>query len=174
MIVLRPKKICFLTGFMAKELGKHQIEDCLKSFIPELQVPKLRSDPSLGINDLKKIQKTKWDLVIGFSMGGFYATKVKSRKTFLINPGLNISEGMMTKVPEYSPGFKIIEKLPDLAKDVTGMIAVNDKIRPYIEPIFIERYGKENLIHFPGKHVPEIPIIEQFIIPEIKKIIATL
>ena len=171
MVILRQKNVCFLNGFMAQELGKLEIAEYLKEKIPSLILPRLHSDPELGIKDLKEIQKISWDLVIGFSMGGVYATKIKSKKTLLINPGFNIGEGIKKKNPEYSSGFKRLESLPDLAENVIGMIALDDKIRPITESIFIEKYGKENLINYPGKHVPEISELDKYIIPEIKKLL---
>jgi predicted esterase YcpF (UPF0227 family) len=174
MIILRNKKVCFLNGFMAYELGKLEIANHLKSCIPNLQLPTIRSNPEEGLKDLKEIQKIKWDLVIGLSMGGVYATKIRSRKTLLINPGFNISEGIKTKVPEFSNGFRKLENLPSLATDVKGMIATEDKIRSITEPIFISLYGKENLINYPGKHVPTIEEIDQYIIPEINKLLNSL
>jgi hypothetical protein len=171
MVILRQRKICFLNGFMAQELGKLEIAEYLKAKIPGLILPKLHSNPELGLKDLKNLQKTSWDLVIGLSMGGVYATKIKSKKTLLINPGFNIGEGIKPKYPEYSLGFKKLESLPDLAENVTGMIATDDKIRPITEPIFIEKYGKNNLINYPGKHVPEISELDKYIIPEIKKLL---
>ena len=171
MIILRYKKVCFLNGFMAQELGKLEIANHLKSCIPHLQLPKLSSNPEKGLKDLAEIQKTHWDLVIGLSMGGVYATKVRSKKTLLINPGFGISEGIKTKVPEYSNGFKELENLPSLATNVIGMIAEDDKIRPFTEPIFISLYGKKNLINYPGKHVPTIKELDDYIIPEIEKLL---
>ena len=171
MVILRQRKVCFLNGFMAQELGKLEIAEYLKAKIPGLILPKLHSNPELGIKDLKNLQKTSWDLVIGFSMGGVYATKIKSKKTLLINPGFNIGEGIKPRYPEYSLGFKKLESLPDLAENVTGMIAIDDKIRPVTEPIFIEKYGKNSLINYPGKHVPEISELDKYIIPEIKKLL---
>ena len=171
MIILRTNKVCFLNGFMAQELGKLEIAEYLKKEIPELILPRLHSDPKLGLKDLKELQKVSWNLVIGLSMGGVYATKIKSKKTLLINPGFNIGEGIKLKYPEYSAGFKKLESLPDLAENVIGMIALDDKIRSITEPIFIEKYGKENLINYPGKHVPEINELDKYIIPEIKKLL---
>ena len=167
MIILRNKKICFLNGFMAQELGKLDIANFFKQHIPNLILPKLRSNPELGLKDLKEIQKINWDLVIGLSMGGVYAIKINSKKTFLINPGFNISEGIKLKFPEFSSGFKKLEDLPNLAKNVIGMIAIEDKIRPVTEPIFIQLYGKENLINYPGKHVPGKLELEKYILPEL-------
>lgn len=171
MLVFRNKKVCFLNGFLAYELGKLDVANYLKSQIPYIQLPVIRSNPELGLKDLITIQRKKWDLVIGLSMGGVYATKIKSKKTLLINPGFNISEGIKTKVPEFSEGFKKLENLPSLATDVKGMIALDDKIRPITEPIFISLYGKNNLINYPGKHVPTTKEIENYILPEIYKLL---
>lgn len=93
------------------------------------------------------------------------------KKTLLINPGFGISEGIKLKFPEYAEGFKELENLPILSKNVTGLIATEDKIRPVIEPIFIKLFGKRNLINYPGKHVPTIEELDRYIIPEIEKLL---
>ena len=171
MIIQRNSRICFLNGFLAYELNKTEISDYLKSVIPSLQLPILRSDPEHGLKDLKSIQRTSWDLVIGLSMGGVYAIKIKSKRTLLINPGFGISEGLKSKYPQFYDGFKKLESLPNLATNVKGMIAKEDKIRPFTEPIFISLFGKENLINYPGQHVPTIEELDKYIIPEITKLL---
>lgn len=175
MIILRNKKVCFLNGFGSYEQGFQQsgyIHDILLSNFPYMQFPVLRSDPEYGLADLKEIQKTKWDLVIGFSMGGAYAIHIDSKKTLLINPGLGISKGIKTKEPKYSKGFKKLEELPILAHDVVAMFSESDNIRQQTEPIYKDLFGEDSkIINFPGKHIPTEDILEKYIVPEIKKLI---
>jgi len=154
---------------MAYELGKLEISEFFKKEIPNIQIPVVHSDPRLGLKDLQKLKQVNWDLVIGLSMGGVYATKIKSKKTVLINPGFGISEGIKTKFPEYSLGFKELENLPDQATNVLGFISMEDKLRSVTEPIFVRKYGKNSLINIPGKHVPTIEELSNYIIPEIRK-----
>lgn len=164
------KKIIFLNGFMAQELGKLDIARYFQKKIPGLSSPKLRSNPSEGLEDLQEIiKKGPYDLVIGFSMGAVYALRVPSRKTVLLNPGLGISEAMKTRKPEWAPGFKKLEDIPIVSKDVIGLFSESDKIRPITEPIFVSLFGKSKAIHGPGQHVPTFQEIDSWILPEIYK-----
>ena len=164
------KKIIFLNGFMAQEQGKLDIANHFKEKIPGLSLPRLRSNPEEGLKDLQNIiRKGPYDLVIGFSMGGVYALRIPSKKTVLINPGLGISEAMKNKKPEWAPGFKKLEDIPIVSKDVTGLFSDNDKIRPVTEPLFIKLFGKSRVVHGPGQHVPTFQEIDSWILPQIYK-----
>jgi len=171
MKILRQiSKSIFLNGFMAYELGLSDIPQTIKEEIPNLEVPRLRSDPKYGLIDLKNIcKKQPYDLVIGFSMGGVYALRIESKLTILINPGLGISEGIKAKKPEYSSGFKKLEQLPIVATNVIGIFGEYDKIRSKTEPIFVSMFGKDKVKYFPGKHIPTTEELYNYIIPTIKR-----
>jgi hypothetical protein len=102
-------------------------------------------------------------------MGAVYALRVPSKKTVLLNPGLGISEAMKTKKPEWAPGFKKLEGMPIVSKDVIGLFSESDKIRPITEPIFVSLFGKSKVTHGPGQHVPTFQEIDSWILPEIYK-----
>ena len=171
-IIRNNSKIIFLNGFMAQELGKLEVAEHLEKNIPGLYSPRLRSNPEFGLRDLEDIKRRgPYEIVIGLSMGGVYAIRIPSTYTILINPGFGISEGIKTKEPRFAEGFKKLEDLPILAENVTGFIAIDDKIRFYTEPVFKELFGKKNLINYPGKHVPTIEELDKYIIPKIKKLL---
>ena len=174
MIILRNKNICFLNGFMAQEKYRDNniFHQAFSEYFPQIQYPVLRSDPKYGIQDLKELQKTKWNLVIGFSMGGGYASRIKANKTLLINPALYISPGMKMIEPKFVKGFEKLENIyPIIAHNVIGMFALDDKYRSGLLPQFLDIYRDSKIINFPGPHIPNKEIIEKYIVPEIKKLI---
>ena len=162
-----------MNGFMAQEkYGDNNLfHQVFSEYFPMIQYPVLRSDPKNGIQDLKEIQKTKWDLVIGFSMGGGYASRIKAKKTLLINPALYISPGMKMLEPKFVKGFERLESTyPIITSNVVGMFALDDKYRSGLLPMFIDVYGEDKVINFPGPHMPTEETIEKYIVPEIKKL----
>lgn len=170
MILLRkPKpKILYLHGKdeETKYPGGGVIYNTLKKYL-DIDYSGYSSDPEEGWRDFENIDFSKYDAVIGFSMGGAYSSCQTRVPAILINPGYGLSR----KFPEY-------KKLDNAWKktDHKNIIKIflGDSDKYALDGIFpeIQKAGLEDKVQwFPSKHVPTEEQIKKYLIPNIKKLI---
>lgn len=151
--------------------------------------PDVPIDPEEALTLLQKIcAEAEPDLVVGLSMGGFWAQKLHGYRKILINPDFHISELLQTRIGEVgylSPrrnGAKSFTVTKDICRryaeienhqfddisdaevHLTGaMFADSDELVDCSAEFEIYYPGQS--IHYPGGHLPTHPELKQFLLP---------
>lgn len=188
-------KILFIHGLASS--GAYKMADTMRILLRPCEViaPDVPIDPRAALGLLKKIcREENPDLIVGLSMGGFWAQKLRGYRKLLVNPDFHISVLMRTlagEVKYLSPrldgaeSFIITEGLCDAyfkieetqfedldyeEKSITfGAFATADEL---------VRCGDEFSAHYPGhrfdypgKHLPDYAVVKEYLIPVILKIL---
>lgn len=158
--------------------------------------PDVPIDPDEALSLLQNIcAETGPDLVVGLSMGGFWAQKLRGYRKILINPDFHISELMRTKIGEVdylSPrrdgatSFTITEDLCDRYHELErhqfdgldkaeilltrGMFADSDELVNCSSEF--ESYYPGQGVRYPGGHLPTHPELKRFLVPIFEEITA--
>lgn len=169
--LLRRPKLLYLHG-MDEEIkypGGGTIFNTLKKHF-NIEISMYSSDPIQGLIDFQNIDFSKYSAVIGFSLGGLYASNQDSIPAILINPGFGVSQAL--------PEYKKIDtdwKKKDHSKILKIFLSEKDKYAAgYLPEIRKEKLG-DRIQWIPSqKHVPTEEELEKYIIPEIKKILGEI
>lgn len=184
-------KILFIHGLASS--GAYKMASTLRILIKGSEVisPDVPIEPDEALDLLEGICRDEDpDLVVGLSLGGFWAQKLRGRRKILINPDFHISallESMMGEVKYLSPradgaeyftvtqgicdGYRKLEE--DQFKDIgpeeaaltTGIFADRDEMvdcRPEFE---LHYPGRSHI--YPGTHLPDYPHTKRYILPVI-------
>jgi len=182
-------KILFIHGLASS--GAFKTADTLRILLRPCEVisPDFPIDPDEALSLLKQIcSEEKPDVIVGLSMGGFWAQKLRGFRKILINPDFEISKLMRTMVGEVtylSPrkdgalSFTITEDICDryelLEKDqfeglsqeeiglTSGMFADHDELVNCLD-IFEQHYPGKSL-SYPGEHLPTYLQIKKYLVP---------
>jgi len=169
--------------------------DQLRILIKEADVlsPDVPAEPEKALPFLKDVCSA-WrpDLIVGHSLGGFWAQKLRGYRKALVNPSFHIAEFLRQQPSEMaylSPrengdksfriteemclGFEKLEEvefdaLSQEEKDLTIAFFADDDETVRQGPEFALHYGKPG-ISYPGRHQPIFPEMKRYIVPEIKK-----
>lgn len=185
-------KILFIHGLASSGAYKtvtslhHLLRPC-DVFAPDVPI-----DPDDALRLLEGIVSSEHpDLIVGLSLGGFWAQQLHGCRKVLINPGFHASELMRTmkgEVRYLSPrkngdtSFTITEELcrryeelesgqfdsvsPEDIWMTCGMFADRDEmVDCYAE--FEEHYPGKG-IRYPGTHLPTHPELKQYLLPLIR------
>lgn len=184
-------KILFIHGLASS--GAYKMASTLRILIKGSEVisPDVPIEPDEALDLLEGICRDEDpDLVVGLSLGGFWAQKLRGRRKILINPDFHISdllESMMGEVKYLSPradgaeyfsitqgicdGYRKLEESqfkdvgPEEAALTTGIFADRDEMvdcRPEFELHYPERSHV-----YPGTHLPDYPHTKRYILPVI-------
>jgi predicted esterase YcpF (UPF0227 family) len=184
-------KILFIHGLASS--GAYKMASTLRILIKGSEVisPDVPIEPDEALDLLEGICRDEDpDLVVGLSLGGFWAQKLRGRRKILINPDFHISallESMIGKVKYLSPradgaeyfsitkgicdGYRKLEEGqfkdigPDEAALTTGIFANRDEMvdcRPEFE---LHYPGRSHV--YPGTHLPDYPHTKRYILPVI-------
>ena len=184
-------KILFIHGLASS--GAYKMASTLRILIKGSEVisPDVPIEPDEALDLLEGICRDEDpDLVVGLSLGGFWAQKLRGRRKILINPDFHISallESMMGEVKYLSPradgaeyfsitqgicdGYRKLEEGqfkdigPEEAALTTGIFADRDKMvdcRPEFE---LHYPGRSHV--YPGTHLPDYPHTKRYILPVI-------
>lgn len=184
-------KILFIHGLASS--GAYKMASTLRILIKGSEVisPDVPIEPDEALDLLEGICRDEDpDLVVGLSLGGFWAQKLRGRRKILINPDFHISallESMMGEVKYLSPradgaeyfsitqgicdGYRKIEEGqfkdvgPEEAALTTGIFADRDEMvdcRPEFE---LHYPGRSHV--YPGTHLPDYPHTKRYILPVI-------
>lgn len=187
-------KILFIHGLASS--GAFKTADTLRNLMRPCEVisPDVPTDPCEAMALLKKIcDEENPDLVVGHSMGGFLAQKLRGRKKILINPDFHIHLLMRTMVgevdflsprrdgsksfmitPQMCEGFEALEKgqfedIDENERAITrAMFADKDEMVDCYDE-YQSIYG--NGIRYPGTHLPTFPEIKTWLLPLAKELI---
>ena len=186
-------RILFLHGLASS--GRYKMADQLRILLKgaEVLAPDIPPEPAEALPFLEKLcADYSPDLIVGHSLGGFWAQKLRGRRKALVNPTFHIAEFLRANLgdmPYLSPradgakSFRITERtceafeqleqtefdgLTREEKDLTiAFFASDDEVvRQGAE--FEARYGKPG-ISYPGRHQPVFPEMKKYVVPELLK-----
>lgn len=114
-------------------------------------------NPWKPIETWKKIEELEVDLVVGFSLGGFFASCLTSQiPRILINPALDIIEMLKERRKPKKELIKEYESLPFMTRKpeiVKGIFAMGDeRIGLRGLPIYLREYPEESVSYISGGH----------------------
>ena len=186
-------RILFIHGLASS--GRYKMADQLRILLKGAEVlsPDVPAEPQNALPFLQKTcQEFRPDLIVGHSLGGFWAQKLRGWRKALVNPTFHIAEFMRSSLGEMkylSPredgatsflidermceGFQALEDveydgLTQEEKDLTlAFFAEDDEVVRQGDE-FAREYGKPG-IAYPGRHQPVFPEMKEYIVPEIKK-----
>lgn len=185
-------KVLFIHGLASS--GAYKTADTLRHLLKPCEVlsPDVPIDPDEALALLRGICAAEHpDLIVGLSLGGFWAQKLRGFRKILINPDFHVSRLMRTlkgEVRYLSPrqdgavSFLLTEELctryalleenefdgltPEEKALTRGMFATGDElVNCYDE---FERHYPGQGIRYPGGHLPTYPEIQKYLIPLVK------
>lgn len=187
-------KILYVHGFASS--GHSGTARTLQKYLPKSKVfsPDLPIDPSEALNLLRDIvSREKIDVVVGTSMGGMLAQKLRGVPKVLVNPSFHVSESMRRKtgiVPFYSSRedgateFEVTKELCDAYKNLEnnqfenldesekantiGLFGTNDDVVNNQQEY--DRYYPKKMIFVGGHRLTE-DVIHDFVVESILKLL---
>ena len=184
-------KVLFIHGLASS--GAYKMASSLRILLKgsEVIAPDVPIEPSDALALLEGIcSREKPDLVVGLSLGGFWAQKLRGYRKLLVNPDLHPSRLLRTKigVMEYlSPrqdgaksftvsgeicdAYEILERTqfdalcPEEVALTSGLFADHDEMVDCFSD-FEDHYPGRGL-RYPGTHLPIFPQIKKYFIPVI-------
>lgn len=184
-------KILFIHGLASS--GAYKMASSLRILLKgsEVIAPDVPIEPDQALDLLEGICRDEDpDFIVGLSLGGFWAQKLRGRRKFLVNPDLHPSILLRSKigVMEYlSPrldgarSFTITEDICDayealetvqfegLTKEetrlVTGFFADRDEMVDC--SLEFEQHYPGRSHRYPGTHLPNYPQIKNHFLPVI-------
>lgn len=185
-------KVLFIHGLASS--GAYKMASSLRILLKgsEVIAPDVPIEPGEALNLLEGIcRDERPDLIVGLSLGGFWAQKLRGYRKILVNPDFHISRLLrtMTGEREYlSPRcdgaltFTVTDALCDeyarlesvefdgLASEevalTTGMFADRDEMVNCKDEF--EAYYPGRSRSYPGTHLPNYPEIKKYILPVIE------
>lgn len=185
-------KVLFIHGLASS--GAYKMASSLRILLKgsEVIAPDVSIEPGEALNLLEGIcRDERPDLIVGLSLGGFWAQKLRGYRKILVNPDFHISRLLrtMTGEREYlSPRrdgaltFTVTDALCDeyarlesvefdgLASEevalTTGMFADRDEMVNCKDEF--EAYYPGRSRSYPGTHLPNYPEIKKYILPVIE------
>ena len=176
-------KILFIHGLASS--GAYRMASTLRILFKESEViaPDVPIEPDEALSLLQGICRDEQpDLIVGHSLGGYWAQKLRGFRKILINPELHVSRFLRQRIGtmEYlSPrrdgalSFAITGEIDGLTPEeialTTGVFADRDELvdcREEFEGIYP---GRAHI--FPGGHFPNFNQIKQHIFPIIEQTI---
>lgn len=185
-------KVLFIHGLASS--GAYKMASSLRILLKgsEVIAPDVPIEPGEALSLLEGIcRDERPDLIVGLSLGGFWAQKLRGYRKILVNPDFHISRLLrtMTGEREYlSPRrdgaltFTVTDALCDeyarlesvefdgLASEevalTTGMFADRDEMVNCKDEF--EAYYPGRSRSYPGAHLPNYPEIKKYILPVIE------
>lgn len=189
-------KILFIHGLASS--GRYKMANSLRILLRPVEViaPDVPIEPGEALGLLQAVCREACpDLVVGLSLGGFWAQKLRGWRKLLVNPDFHPSRLLGTMMGEnkyLSPrgdgaatfsvtaetvkGYEAMEELEFEGLDdeerllSTGMFACGDEV---------VRCGEEFGLHYPGRgrsypggHLPDYPQLKAYFVPVIREIMA--
>ncbi len=185
-------KVLFIHGLASS--GAYKTANTLRTLLRPCEViaPDVPIEPEAALPMLRDLcQREQPDLIVGLSLGGFWAQKLRSYRKILINPDLHPSHLMRTKIGEMkylSPrrdgalsfwiteaicqGYEALEETQFADLDaaeiaLTDALFASDDELVHCGPEFESHYPG-HAHPYPGTHLPTFPQIKQFLIPLVK------
>ncbi|MCR5549248.1 MAG: hypothetical protein K6F25_10930 [Bacteroidales bacterium] len=184
-------KILFIHGLASS--GAYKMADSLRILLKPCEViaPDVPIEPDKALALLQGIcRELRPDLVVGLSLGGFWAQKLRGQRKILVNPSFHISRLMRTMVGEVeylSPradgaaSFTITPEICDAyeALEATQFEGITPEEMQFTRGLFADadervRCGDEFELHYPGRglsypgtHLPNFPELKKYLVPAV-------
>lgn len=186
-----PVKILFIHGLASS--GRYKMADQLRILVPDSVVlaPDVPPEPVDALPMLERLcREFVPDIVVGHSLGGFWAQKLRGWRKALVNPTFHIAEfmeqhiGPMEYLSPRSDGERFFDITDAMVQAYRALEAVefdgldapekdlttaffadaDEVVRQEAE--FRQHYGKPG-ISYPGRHQPVFPEMKYYIVPKI-------
>ena len=185
-------KVLFIHGLASS--GAYKMASSLRILLKgsEVIAPDVPIEPTEALNLLEGIcRDERPDLIVGLSLGGFWAQKLRGYRKILVNPDFHISRLLRTMIGEReylssrrdgALTFTVTDALCDeyarlesvefdgLASEevalTTGMFADRDEMVNCKDEF--EAYYPGRSRSYPGTHLPNYPEIKKYILPVIE------
>ena len=182
-------KILFLHGLASS--GAYKTANTLRILLRPCDViaPDIPIEPQAALDLLQEICRQEApDLVVGLSLGGFWAQQLRGFRKILINPDFHVSDLMRSHLgtnqylsprrdgalsfditQEICEGYAALEQrqfegiTPEEIVRTRGMFADHDTI--VNEWDTFEAHYPGRAVHYPGEHLPTFPEIKHFLLP---------
>ena len=182
-------KILFIHGLASS--GAYKMASSLRILLRPCEVvaPDVPIDPDEALRMLRDLcASERPDLVVGLSLGGFWAQKLRGERKILVNPDFHVSRLLRTRIGEneyLSPRadgaetflidegicsrYEALERaqfdlLPSVEQDLTkGMFALQDEIVRCGDEF--ERHYPGRGTYYPGGHLPTFPELKKYLLP---------
>lgn len=182
-------KVLFIHGLASS--GAYKTANTLRTLLRPCEViaPDVPIEPAEALKLLRGICRTaRPDLVVGLSLGGFWALQLRGYRKILINPDLHPSRLLRTRIgemkylsprrdgavsfritPEICDGYESLEAAAFTGLDgeeialTDGLFASDDEL-VRCGPEF-ERYYPGRAHPYPGTHLPTFPEIKRYLLP---------
>lgn len=182
-------KILFIHGLASS--GAYKMANSLRILMKpcEVTAPDIPIDPEEALALLHATcSNENPDLIVGLSLGGFWAQKLRGYRKILVNPDFHVSGLLNTMKGEQkylSPrrdgagtfiitedicrGYRELEKVefdnlePEEIAMTRGMFADNDEIVRCGKEF--EKYYPGQGISYPGHHLPIFPELKKYLVP---------
>ena len=188
-------KLLFIHGLASS--GRYKMASSLRILLKGWEVisPDVPIEPQKALHLLRSIcESEKVDLVVGLSLGGFWAQKLRGYRKILVNPDFHVSallESMKGEVKYLSPredgsesfiidddicrGYRELEKsqfdsLDSREIELTrALFALDDElVRCGAE---FESHYPNRGTEYPGKHLPVFPELKKYLVPVVKELV---
>ena len=191
-------KILFIHGLASS--GAYKMADSLRILLKPCEVvaPDVPIEPGAALALLEReCAALEPDLVVGLSLGGFWAQKLRGRRKLLVNPDFHPSRLLRTMIGEVkylSPrrdgaesflltdgicdAYEALERsefeglTPEEVALTAGMFAEGDEL-VHCGPEFEAHYPGQ-ILYYPGAHLPVFPELKRYLVPLVKKHVPTL
>lgn len=182
-------KVLFIHGLASS--GAYKTASTLRTLLRpcEILAPDVPIEPEAALALLQGLCETERpDLIVGLSLGGFWALQLRGWRKILINPDLHPSRLLRTKIgemkylsprrdgalsffitPEICEGYEALEAKEfdglDAAEVILtdGLFATDDELI-HCGPEF-ERHYPGRAHAYPGTHLPTFPEIKRYLLP---------
>ena len=182
-------RILFIHGLASS--GAYKMASSLRILLKPCEViaPDVPIDPQEALAMLQEICRVEQpDLIVGLSLGGFWAQKLRGYRKILVNPDFHVSRLMRTMMGEVkylSPradgaesffiteeicqGYEALEQaefdaLTEQEIVLTqGMFATEDEMVNCYDEFNLHYPGQG--LRYPGKHLPTFPEIKTHLVP---------
>ena len=185
-------KVLFIHGLASS--GAYKMADSLRILLKPCEViaPDVPIEPAAALALLERVcAECDPDLVVGLSLGGFWAQKLRGRRKILVNPDFHVSRLLRTMIGEVkylSPrrdgtesffvteeicvGYEALERVefddlgPEEIALTTGMFADADEM-VHCGPEFSLHYPGRR-VDYPGRHLPVFPELKRYLVPQVQ------
>ena len=190
--IFRPERVLFIHGLASS--GAYKMSSSLRILLKpaEILAPDVPIEPEDALRMLRRLcEERRPDLIVGLSLGGFWAQKLRGYRKILVNPDFHVSRLMrtMTGEVEYlSPradgsrsfmlteeicqGYEAVEKTEFDGLDsheislTRAMFADSDEL-VHCGPEFALHYPSRG-VSYPGKHLPTYPELKNYLVPLVR------
>lgn len=182
-------KVLFIHGLASS--GAYKMASSLRILLRPCEVvaPDVPIDPDAALSMLLALRdETRPDLVVGLSLGGFWAQKLRGSRKILVNPDFHVSRLLRTKTGEneyLSPRadgertffidedicsrYEALERVQFDCLDnpeielTRGMFALQDELVHCGDEFELHYPGRG--VSYPGGHLPTFPELKKYLVP---------